>query len=554
MKLPPLERYLHFYSEGDRGNHGGMIWIDGSDMSHKYHEPMFNGMPATRYGKSHLANKRASGILLHITCLPSPYGVGDLGPWAYRFVELLRTAKQSVWQILPINPITPDRGNSPYNSLSAFAGNIWLISPDIMVEEGLLRKEDIEPIPKFTVSRVDYPKVITYKRKLFDKAYERFKKLHLYRSEYEAFCEQNVWWVEDYATFVALKEYFTGKSWNEWPCEIRDREPTALQRVRQRLRDRVEREKFLQFLFFRQWFALKSYCNKNEIRIFGDIPIYVSYDSVDVWTTPEIFKLGNDKRPLYVAGVPPDYFSPTGQLWGNPVYRWDVLKQTGYEWWIRRVEHNLRLFDMVRIDHFRGLVGYWEVPAGEKTAVRGCWVKAGADDFFATLMERFDSLPIVAEDLGVITEDVRKIMERFKIPGMRVLLFAFGDDFPHGLYLPHNHIRRCVVYTGTHDTNTIRGWFEHEATPEAKERLLRYIGRRVSVNEIHWELIRLAMLSVAELVIIPLQDVLGLGKEARMNRPATAKGNWEWRVLDDQLTATEWVEKLSEFTETYDRA
>ena len=312
-------------------------------------------------------------------------------------------------------------------------------------------------------------------------------------------------------------------------------------------------QKFLQYVFFQQWNSLRSYCNQRGIQIFGDIPIYVEHDGVDVWTNPELFKLDNGKKPQVVAGVPPDYFSETGQRWGNPIYRWDVLKDTGYAWWIRRLQHNIKLFDLIRIDHFRGFVGYWQVPAGEANAINGRWVEAPAEDFLNALLRRFPQLPIIAEDLGVITPDVREIMHRFELPGMKVLLFAFGDDLPTNPYIPHNLPRNCVLYTGTHDNNTTRGWFEREAAPEIKERLFRYLGREVPAEYIHWELIRLAMMSVANMVIFPMQDILGLGEEARMNRPATSQGNWQWQLSPEQLTPS-LAERLLGMTELYGRA
>jgi len=321
------------------------------------------------------------------------------------------------------------------------------------------------------------------------------------------------------------------------------------------LHEDIEREKFLQYLFFRQWQSLKRYCNEKGIQIIGDIPIYVDYDSADVWTNPEIFKLDENKRPSAVAGVPPDYFSATGQLWGNPVYQWEILKEKKYDWWVHRMEHMLHLFDVVRIDHFRGLVAFWEVPAGEQTAIKGQWIKAPAEGLFNTLFRRLPSLPslpLIAEDLGVITPDVREVMRRFELPGMKVLLFAFGEDNPLHPYLPHTYERQAVVYTGTHDNNTIRGWLEREAKPEDKERLFRYLGQEVPARAIHWAFIRLAMMSIANLAVIPMQDILGLGAEARMNLPGTGDGNWEWQLVPEQLTSA-LAEKLRIITETYGR-
>jgi 4-alpha-glucanotransferase len=496
--------------------------------------------------------RRGSGILLHITSLPSFFGIGDLGPWAYRFADFLAETKQGFWQILPLNPTDPVYDNSPYHSISAFASNPLLISPELMVRDGLLDKADIEPLPNR--EKVDYDSAIAHKRKLFHPAYERFKESGN-NCEYERFCSDNAHWLDDFALFIALKSRFHGKAWSEWSDEIRDREPDTLKSLEEdeELCDRIEMEKFIQYIFIQQWNSLKSYCNQRCIHIIGDIPIYVDYDSVDLWTNPEIFKLDDEKKPYVVSGVPPDYFSETGQLWGNPVYRWDVLKERGYDWWVQRLEHNLKLFDYVRIDHFRGLVAYWEVPAGEETAICGKWVEVPAMDFFDTLTRKFASTSIIAEDLGLITADVREIMNIFDFPGMRVLLFAFGEGLSTNPYIPHNVVRNCVLYTGTHDVNTVRGWFEMEATPEDKRRLFQYLGREVPVKELHWELIRLAMMSVANLTIMPVQDILGLGGGARMNLPATSDGNWGWRLLPEQLTSSH-ARKLLGMTEIYGRA
>jgi len=496
--------------------------------------------------------RRASGVLLHVTSLPSPFGVGDMGPWTYRFADFLAETKQSLWQVLPLNPTDPEHYNSPYHSTSAFACNPLLISPETLVQDGLLNRADVKSPPDFPVERVDYRAAGAYKAKLFHKAYERFrgKRDHY---EYESFCSENSHWLEDFALFMALKSHFHGKVWSEWAQDLRDRQPEALQSARGELGEKVDREKFLQHIFFKQWSILKNYCSQKGIQIIGDIPIYVEHDSADVWTHPEIFKLDEAKRPSAIAGVPPDYFSETGQLWGNPVYRWDVLRKKGYYWWVQRMERNLKLCDVLRIDHFRGLVAYWEVPATEKTAINGKWIEAPAMDFLNHLMRKFPFLPIIAEDLGLITPDVREIMHHFELPGMKVLLFAFGEDLPTNPYIPHNLPKNCVAYTGTHDNNTIRGWFEGGEAPEDKKRLLRYLGRDVPIEEVHWELIRLLMMSVANTVIFPMQDILGLGQEARMNRPATLKGNWQWRLVPDLLTA-DLTNRLLEMTEMYGRS
>jgi 4-alpha-glucanotransferase len=474
-----------------------------------------------------------------------------MGPEAYRFVDFLAEARQSFWQILPLNPTERVYGNSPYHSISAFAGNSLIISPELLVQDGFLATADCEPLPTGPISRVDYEIVVPSKEKIFDTAYDRFTKTQAH-NEYKRFCSQNASWLEDFALFVALKGHFQGKAWNQWPPDVRNRQPEALQSIKEDLHDTIEQEKFLQYLFFRQWFALKGYCNEKGVQIIGDMPIYVDYDSADVWTHPEIFKVDAERNPEAVAGVPPDYFSATGQLWGNPVYRWDILKQRGFDWWIRRMGHTLNLFDVVRIDHFRGLVAYWEVPAGEQTAIHGQWVEVPVYDFFDALRAQFPSLPVIAEDLGVITPDVREVMQHFELPGMKVLLFAFGEDNPMHPYLPHTYEKNTVVYTGTHDNNTVRGWFEREAKPKDKKRLFRYLGRKTLAKDISWELIRLAMMSVANLAIIPMQDILDLGAEARMNRPATGDGNWEWQLVPGELTPA-LAEKLRTMTQIYGR-
>jgi 4-alpha-glucanotransferase len=333
---------------------------------------------------------------------------------------------------------------------------------------------------------------------------------------------------------------------------LRDRQESAIKEWTENLSGHILREKFLQYIFFNQWYSLKNYCDSINIKILGDIPIYVNYDSSDVWAHPDIFSLDRDKRPVFVSGVPPDYFSATGQLWGHPVYNWDILKKSGYEWWIKRIEHNLKLFHLFRLDHFRGFVGYWEVPAGEKTAINGKWVKAPAEDFFKTLLKVFPHISIIAEDLGVITPDVKEIMKKFGFPGMKVLLFAFSEDLPTNPYALHNHINNCVVYTGTHDNNTIKGWFKRELDHEGKKRLSEYLGREVSDKTVHWEIIRLAMMSVADMAIIPMQDVLGLGESDRMNLPASTSGNWEWRLAPDQISPS-LIKKLSEITRIHGR-
>lgn len=490
--------------------------------------------------------RRASGILLHLTSLPSAFGIGDMGPAAYRFADFLAEAGQSLWQMLPLNPTL----YSPYHSYSAFAGNPLLISPELLHKDGLLDRREIRRYAGKAES-VDYRRASARKRPLLDSAYGRFKGNA--NPAYRRFCSENAHWLEDYCLFMALNTLFPRRTWNQWPSEIRRRRPKALEEKRRGLKEAMDRERFQQYVFFDQWMRLKRHCHNRGIQIIGDIPIYVTYHSSDVWANPELFKLDRNSRPSVVAGVPPDYFSDTGQRWGNPVYRWEALKDSGYRWWYRRFSHNLSLFDIVRLDHFRGLVAYWEVPTRAKTAVNGRWVEVPVYDFFDQLLRKFPCLPIIAEDLGFITPDVREVMRRFNFPGMKVLLFAFGEDLPDNPYIPHNFDTNCVAYTGTHDTNTIRGWYETETTPQDRARLMGYLGRRVAPAALHWELIRLLMRSVADTVIVPMQDLLGLGETARMNRPATRQGNWQWR-LSSSRTTSRLAQKLRDITEITGRA
>ena len=494
---------------------------------------------------------RGSGILIHISSLPSDYGIGDLGPGAFRFADFLSDTKQRYWQILPLNPTSLVHNSSPYHTSSAFACNRILISPDLLVRDGFLDPSDLEPLPDFPTDRLDYASVTSYKERLFNIAYDRFRQ----RKEefpYEQFCQANSLWLDDVAFFGALRSHFKETVWSDWPAPIRDRQTDMLVKLRRKFRESLEKEKFLQYVFSKQWIALKEYCNNKNIRIIGDIPIYVDYDSADVWAHPELFKLDEMKRAAAVAGVPPDYFSETGQLWGNPLYDWDEHRRQGYRWWLQRIAHNLTLFDVVRLDHFRGFVKYWEVPATEKTASKGRWADAPAYDFFDIVLKRFPSLPVIAEDLGFITPDVREVIRHYEFPGMKVLLFAFGDDFPKSPFLPHFYSKHCVAYTGTHDNNTIQGWFENEATSETKTRLSQYLGNKTPPEQLHWGMIRLVMMSVANTVIIPMQDILGLGAHARMNRPATQNGNWQWRLNPRQLSPA-LITRLSQMVKTYAR-
>lgn len=497
-------------------------------------------------------NRRSSGILMHLTSLPGPFGIGDMGPQAYRFADFLAQSKQSFWQILPLTPIDMDHHHSPYHSPSAFAGNALLISPERLVRDGLLDEADLAAVPDLPTGRVDFSAVSACKEILFKQAYDRFQARGV-DDDFDRFCRRHAGWLDDFVLFDVLKSYYGGDPWNKWPAKIRNRDTKALSTVQSKLAERLNKGRFVQYLFHRQWCDLRCYCRQKQIQIIGDMPIYLPYDSADVWRHPQLFKLGKNKRPRRVSGVPPDYFSETGQLWGHPVYNWNVLQKKDYAWWIQRLGHQLDLFDMVRIDHFRGLVAYWEVSAAAKTAVNGKWIPVPVDDFLGKITRHFAYLPIIAEDLGTITADVREIMYRYRLPGMRVLLFAFGEDFPDGAFLPHNHVRHCFVYTGTHDNNTVKGWFEKEAYEKEKKRLCSYIGRNVSATKISWEMIRLAMMSVADTAIISMQDLLGLGAEARMNDPSKTKGNWHWRLDKDPITK-KLTSRLRKMTETYGRS
>ena len=502
---------------------------------------------------------RASGILLHPTSLPGPFGIGDLGPAAYRFVDFLALTGQRYWQVLPLGPT--GYGNSPYMSFSAFGGNGLLVSPERLVEEDLLDGSDLAGPPHFPIDRVDYARAIDYKVGLLRTSFHRFHHRGApYPDDYYVFAEQNAFWLEDYALFMALKDAHAGHVWTAWEPGASRRDPEALARWRNRLGEDIQFRKYLQYLFSRQWGTLRSYCRARGIRIIGDLPIYVAHDSAEVWGNRELFHLDEQGEPYVVAGVPPDYFSATGQRWGNPIYRWDAITRTGYQWWIDRFRSNFALADMVRLDHFRGFEAYWEIPASEPTAVEGRWVKGPGTALFGAVKAALGDLAMIAEDLGVITPEVDALRDHLGYPGMRILQMAFGDDPKAREYRPHGHVRNCAVYTATHDHNTTVGWFtatagtETTQTAEQVSREREYALKYANADgkEIHWDFIRLALGSVARLAIFPLQDVLGLGTESRMNRPGTARGNWEWRFTEDMLTPA--IEaRLAELTRVYER-
>jgi 4-alpha-glucanotransferase len=502
---------------------------------------------------------RSSGILLHPTSLPGKFGIGDLGDEAYRFVDFLAASKQSLWQVLPLGPT--GFGDSPYQCFSAFAGNTLLVSPERLVEEELLKTEDLAGTPAFPAEQVDFGNAIKFKNSLLEKAFARFRQTadSNLRTAFEQFSYQTRAWLDDYALFRALKEAQNGRAWNEWEPELKRREQGALAAAREHLREQILAQKFYQFLFFRQWAALKAYSHDHGVKLVGDIPIFVARDSADVWMSPDQFKLDGAGNPLVVAGVPPDYFSATGQLWGNPIYNWEHMLADGFRWWIERVRANLEIFDIVRIDHFRGFAASWEIPGGDKTAERGQWVNVPGRELFTAIRRALGDLPIIAEDLGVITPDVEALRDDFGLPGMRILQFAFGGDVKNH-DLPHNYIQNSVVYTGTHDNDTTVGWFRSVAgvgSTRAAEQIER--ERKFCLDylnsdgtEIQWDFIRALLASVANTAIIPLQDVLGLGGEARMNLPNSTSGNWAWRYKAGALT-DEIKERLQKLTQVYGR-
>ncbi len=491
---------------------------------------------------------RSSGIILHPTSLPGPYGIGDLGSAAYAWVDTLAQAKQKWWQILPLGPT--GYADSPYQCFSAFAGNPLLVNPEALRDDGLIDAGDLEGW-SLPAERVDFGPVIERKNRLLQRAWQNYQQGragHL-RSELDGFLRQHHAWLSDFALFMALKDAQQGKSWQDWPRPLRLRDPQALATARGELAGGMGLHQFGQFLFFRQWRRLRDYAHQKGIRIIGDIPIFVSADSADIWANPQFFQLDEERRSRFVAGVPPDYFSATGQLWGNPLYDWAALERANFGWWVARFQALLELVDIVRFDHFRGFEGYWEVPAGRPDAVVGRWVKAPGAALLATVEKALGRLPIIAEDLGVITPEVLALRERFKLPGMRVLQFAFGDK-PTNAYLPHNYDANTVVYTGTHDNDTTRGWYRATAEKE-RDHVRRYLARDGS--DVAWDFIRTAWSSVADCAIAPLQDVLNLGAEARMNTPGRAAGNWSWRFQAPQLHAA-LLARLAELTELYGRA
>ena len=494
-------------------------------------------------------HKRSTGLLAHISSLPSAYGIGDFGPSAYKFAGFLNSAGCDYWQVLPLNPTRTGTGNSPYSSNSAFAINPLFISPELLKEQQLIH--DLHN-PGFEENRVDYPKVTEFKMSLLQEAFHNFFRHHN-QEPYKQFCKKNHYWLHDYSLFTILDEHHENKEWCEWEHAFAHHNEQALYEFADQHREEIRFVKFVQYIAFQQWFDLKNHCRQNQIKLFGDIPIYVHYHSADVWANQHFFKLDEQSRkPVYIAGVPPDYFSETGQLWGNPVYDWETLRNDGYSWWLNRLQMNFDLFDLVRIDHFRGLIGFWQVPADHENAINGEWTPVPYDDFFKTCYRKFPLFPVIAEDLGIITPDVNEFLLRSGIPGMRVLQFGLPDTDPENSYLPHNYIENCVAYTGTHDNNTLKGWYENELSPEAKQQINEYLGLETGNNNAENQIIRLLISSVARLVILPVQDILGLGQECRMNKPSTTEHNWEWRFSTHQLNR-EISGKMHRLNEVYGR-
>lgn len=520
--------------------------------------------------------KRASGILLHPSSLPGPYGIGDMGKNAFKFIDLLKKSGQKIWQVLPLGPTS--FGDSPYQSFSAFAGNQLLINPEILMEKKLITNEDLNNIPEFSEKKIDFENVIKYKNKIFRIAFENFNKDN---NEYINFCKENSFWLNDYSLFISLKyyfiekrkytvnseeflqfkkltekfltekeqnDYFYGAVWSTWPKELAKREQTVLSKISVTLSKEIDFIKFLQFEFFSQWKNLKNYANENGIKIIGDMPIFVSYDSADVWSENKYFDLYENGFPKNVAGVPPDYFSKTGQLWGNPLYNWDIHKKECFSWWIRRVKHSFDLADYLRIDHFRGFESFWKIPLGSETAINGSWEAGPGKVLFDEINKELGKVNIIAEDLGIITKSVKELKEKTGFAGMKVLQFAFTDT-ENNDYLPHNYEKNSVVYTGTHDNDTTKGWYE-TASEFEKDKYRRYLN--VSGENPSWDLIRLASSSCADIAVFPFSDVLMLDSSGRMNTPGTISGNWQWRFTWE-MVKDDYINFLKYTTNLFDR-
>lgn len=491
---------------------------------------------------------RASGILLPIASLPSKYGIGALSKSAYEFIDCLKKAGQKYWQILPLGPT--GYGDSPYQSYSTFSGNPYFIDPDALVMDGLLTTRECEEYDFGSNPRyIDYEKIYQSRFKMLKIAYKRSNIRQ--NTEYQKFCNRNSFWLDDYSLYMAVKNHFGGQSFQEWPTEIKLRKKNAVNQYKEKLYDEVEFYSFIQFLFQKQWLEVKNYANENGIKIIGDIPIYVAFDSADSWSHPELFQLDESLNPTAVAGCPPDGFSKNGQLWGNPLYQWEYHRSTEYEWWISRIEYSLQLYDVLRIDHFKGLDEYYSIPYGKDSAVNGQWKQGPGYQFFQKINNKLGKINIIAEDLGYITKSVKRLLKKTGYPGMKVLEFAF-DSREDNDYLPHNYDKNCIVYTGTHDNDTVRGWFDR-LNSEDRNLVMKYINKApMDTEDINWDFIRLAMQSVAELCIIPIQDYLGLNSEARINIPSTVGNNWRWRLLEGEIE-DKLLQKIKDITKLYGR-
>jgi len=491
---------------------------------------------------------RSAGILLHPTSLPSRYGIGDFGYDAFRFVDFLEETKQTLWQILPLGPT--GYGNSPYQCFSAFAGNPLLISPDKLKEENLLEDKDLENFPFSNPHQVDFSEIINYKFTLLRKAYNNFKQTEE-SEDFIKFKEENKFWLEDFALFMALKNYHNGNVWSKWETEIAFRKKDAIKKWKEKLKEEIQFHEFVQFTFFKQWKEIKNYANNKKIKIIGDVPIYIAYDSADLWANRNLFTVDDEGNLEFVAGVPPDYFSKTGQLWGNPLYKWDVMEKTNFDWWIKRFSKMFELVDIVRIDHFRGFEAYYKIPGNAKTAEHGEWVKAPGEKLFKTIIDKLGDVPILAEDLGVITKEVNELRMKFNFPGMKILQFAFGKT-GEKRFLPHNHEKNCVVYTGSHDNDTTKGFFRKEK--ELNSDVFRHAQFYMNYygDDMCTALIRLAYSSVADIVVIPMQDILNLDTDARMNFPGKPDGNWAWRFTWEQINE-EIKSKIAKLILLYER-
>jgi 4-alpha-glucanotransferase len=499
--------------------------------------------------------KRCAGILTHITSLPGPFGMGDLGQSSRLFADLLHRTRQSIWQLLPLTPIDKASFYSPYSSCSSMAGNSLLISPESLLLSGWLRRKDIEPYLLPQGTRVDFSTVEKNKNELLALAFQNFKKKkkQSVSDDFRKFRQRENYWLRDFALFMTLRDVHQFKPWFQWPAPFRKRDAKALRQFEADHANDIELIFWKQFIFERQWMSLKKYCHQRGVRLMGDLPFYVSHDSCDVWAHPEIFSIDRDGNMKEVAGVPPDYFNAQGQLWGMPVFRWDILKKQRYDWWLKRVRKNMEWTDIIRLDHFRAFSAYWSVPAGQKTAVRGKWKKGPGEPLFLRLRSVLGELPFVAEDLGDIDESVHALRNAFSFPGMKVLQFAFGDKMASSIYIPHNYTKNFAVYTGTHDNNTTRGWFRKDANAEEKKNLSHYLSRSITDRNIHREMIGLAFGSVAVQAIIPLQDILGLDEKSRMNTPASITNNWQWRCTQTQLDSIDegW---LTDITTKFNRS